>query len=226
MRVDFGEVVVDTRSREITRRGQPVPLSPKAFELLLILLESRPQAVSKAALQDRLWPDTYVVEKNLTNLVAEIRQALGDPAAAPQFLRTVPRFGYALREDPAAPPREAARHAPERAAVRVRWPEGQAVLPDGEHVIGRAPDAAIRLDAESVSRRHARITVTGARVVIEDLGSKNGTVVGARRITEPTDVVDGERIRVGQVVLEVRLGPGADSTRTVTSHSASFRSPP
>ena len=98
VRIDFGDVVVDTRTRELTRAGQPVPLSPKAFELLLLLIESRPQAISKRALQDRLWPDTFVVEKNLANLVAEIRRALGDTPSSPRFIRTVQRFGYALRD--------------------------------------------------------------------------------------------------------------------------------
>src|SRR5204863_6385712 len=54
VRIDFGDVVVDTRTRELTRAGQPVPLSPKAFELLLLLIESRPRALSQPALQDRL----------------------------------------------------------------------------------------------------------------------------------------------------------------------------
>ena len=85
VRIDFGDVVVDTRTRELTRAGQPVALSPKAFELLLLLIESRPQAVSKQALQDRLWPDTFVVEKNLANLVAEIRRALGDTPSSPRI---------------------------------------------------------------------------------------------------------------------------------------------
>src|SRR5690348_10057335 len=86
VRVDFADVAVDTKTREITRGGQPVHLSPKAFELLLILIESRPEAVAKRALHDRLWPDTFVVEKNLANLVAEIRQAIGDKPVSPRFL--------------------------------------------------------------------------------------------------------------------------------------------
>ena len=55
-----------------------MPLSPKAFDLLCILVAGRPKAISKSELQERLWPATFVVEKNLTNLVGEIRDALGD----------------------------------------------------------------------------------------------------------------------------------------------------
>ena len=73
-------------------------LSPKAFELLDILVENHPKALSKTELQARLWPGTYVVEKNLTNLVSEIRAALDDDPLHPRFIRTVHRFGYAFRE--------------------------------------------------------------------------------------------------------------------------------
>ena len=72
----------------------------RRFQLLGLLVERHPRALSKTELQDRLWPDTFVVEKNLTNLVSEIREALGDDPATPRFIRTVHRFGYAFRETP------------------------------------------------------------------------------------------------------------------------------
>ncbi len=92
----FGEFVIDLQTRELRRAGARVDLSPKAFHLLTVLVERRPKALSKSELQDLLWPATFVVEKNLTNLVAEIRAALEDDAARPRFIRTVPRFGYAF----------------------------------------------------------------------------------------------------------------------------------
>ena len=97
MQVSFGKFVLDLDSRELRRGAEPVRLSPKAFQLLEILVANRPKALSKADLQDRLWPDTFVVEKNLANLVSEIRQALGDSPSAPGFIRTVPRYGYAFQ---------------------------------------------------------------------------------------------------------------------------------
>jgi DNA-binding winged helix-turn-helix (wHTH) protein len=78
MQVSFGDFVLSLDSRELLRRSEPVRLSPKAFQLLQILVTNRPKALSKADLQDRLWPDTFVVEKNLTNLISEIREALGE----------------------------------------------------------------------------------------------------------------------------------------------------
>jgi predicted ATPase/DNA-binding winged helix-turn-helix (wHTH) protein len=96
----FGDFLLDLDTHELMRAGTPVSLSPKAFQLLGILVENRPKALSKTELQDRLWPTTFVVEKNLTNLVSEIREALGDDPFHPRFIRTVHRFGYSFREAP------------------------------------------------------------------------------------------------------------------------------
>jgi non-specific serine/threonine protein kinase len=96
----FGDFVLDLGTRELVRAGTPVSLPPKAFQLLGLLIECHPRALSKAELQDRLWPGTFVVEKNLTNLVSEIREALGDDPATPRFIRTVHRYGYAFCATP------------------------------------------------------------------------------------------------------------------------------
>ena len=76
--VSFGSFVLDLDTRELRRGSESVPLTPKAYQLLEVLVVNRPKALSKSALQERLWPDTFVLEKNLVNLVAEIREALGD----------------------------------------------------------------------------------------------------------------------------------------------------
>ena len=68
MSVRFGPFVLDPEARELRCDGSPLHLSPKAFQLLAALVESRPKALSKANLHDRLWPDTFVVEANLANL--------------------------------------------------------------------------------------------------------------------------------------------------------------
>jgi DNA-binding winged helix-turn-helix (wHTH) protein len=92
----FGRFTVDSDTRQLRRDGRAVHLSPKAFELLLALLAARPRVLSKADLQDRLWPHTFVAEANLSNLVAEVRKAIGDTSRAPRFLRTAHGFGYAF----------------------------------------------------------------------------------------------------------------------------------
>ena len=199
--IAFGDFVLDRDARELRRRDEPVPLSPKAYQLLELLAGSSPKAVSKPALLEQLWPDSFVVEKNLVNLIGEIREALGDDAAHPRFIRTVHRFGYAFR---VPPPPAADERKPSRAGVarfRVVWAGGRAGLGEGEHLLGRDPDLELFLDSPDVSRRHARILVTGDEATIEDLDSRNGTFVGDRRLHVATRLADGDSIRLGSVRL-------------------------
>ncbi|HEY7512728.1 MAG TPA: FHA domain-containing protein [Vicinamibacteria bacterium] len=215
MQARFGEFVFDAETRELRRGGEPVHLSPKAFLLLGALLESRPKALAKTVLSERLWPDTFVVEANLANLVAELRAALGEDSRHPRYVRTVHRFGYAFREaeEPSTPaPRSRA------TARRLTWKGGRTTLAQGEHVLGRDPDLELSFDSPSVSRRHARLRVSPAEVVLEDLGSKNGTWVNGRRVGGPVPLADRDEIRLGNTVrLTFReVGPAA-STETAGS---------
>jgi DNA-binding winged helix-turn-helix (wHTH) protein len=213
MRVRFGTFVLDPDTRELLRGDTPVALSPKAFELLTILVAGRPKAISKSDLQERLWPATFVVEKNLANLVSEIRDALGDDPSNPQFIRTVPRFGYAFREtaQPAAIGRAAGRGG---VSFRITWVSGSVTLDAGEHVLGRDPDVEIYLDSPGVSRRHARITIAANRATIEDLGSKNGTFVGEQQVHASRLLSDGDIIAVGSVKLALKVLSTPSSTET------------
>lgn len=102
MPVRFGEFTIDESRRQLLRANQPLRLSPKAFQLLSILVENGPKAVSKADLQERLWPDTFVTEGNLATLVAEVRSALGEDAKEPRFIRTLYGFGYSFEGSPVA----------------------------------------------------------------------------------------------------------------------------
>ena len=209
----FADFVLDLDARELRRGPAAVALSPKAYQLLQILVSERPKAVSKLDLQERLWPDTFVVEKNLVNLVAEIRAALGDDATHSRFVRTVPRFGYAFREPPAGVG-GTNRLADTGVRFRLRWPDGRAALTEGEHVLGRDPDLELFIDGPSVSRRHALIRVSGADATIQDLGSKNGTFVADRSAVGPMPLADGDIIRLGSVQLTFLAVSAGYSTRT------------
>ena len=97
MRARFGPFVLDSASRQLLREEpRHLPVSPKAFDLLIVLVESRPRALTKGELHERLWPDTFVVDANLSNLVVELRGVLEDKAREPRFIRTVHRHGYAF----------------------------------------------------------------------------------------------------------------------------------
>ena len=212
--VVFGDFVLDLDARELRRGGEPILLSPKAYQLLEVLVGSSPKALSKAALQEQLWPNTFVVEKNLVNLIAEIREALGDDAAQPRFVRTIQRFGYAFRDNTEKP--HARRESIRAPDVRFRlvWAGGRAGLCDGEHVLGRDPDLKLFLDASDVSRRHARIRVAGDEATIDDLDSKNGTFVSDQRVVSATRLADGDSIRIGSVRLTFTAVRSRGSTET------------
>ena len=134
MRVRFDPYVLDLESRQLLRGDDVVHLSPKAFDLLSILVSDRPKAFSKSDLQERLWPGTFVVEKNLANLVSEIRDAIGDDPANPRFIRTVHRFGYAFREAVPSGTKGGSASRGGGVSFRLRWPNGRVTLEEGEHV--------------------------------------------------------------------------------------------
>ena len=171
----FGDFALDHDIRQLFLGRTEVHLSPKAFELLTVLLAHRARAVSKAELQQHLWPSTFVEETNLAGLVGEIRRALRDSASSPSFVRTVYGFGYRFVGDVTV---ESSPRRPERRAHDcASWSAArEMLLMEGANVIGREPDATIQLDARGVSRHHARILVSGGSAILEDLESKNGTV--------------------------------------------------
>ena len=96
MAIHFGDFTLDESQRQLFRGAEPVHLSPKAFQLLSILIHHHPRAVSKQELQELLWPGTFVNEGNLTSAVAEVRTALGDDRREARFIRTLYGFGYAF----------------------------------------------------------------------------------------------------------------------------------
>lgn len=211
----FGRFVLDDGTRQLLRDGDEIHLSPKAFELLATLLENRPRAVSKAQLQERLWPSTFVEETNLAGLMAELRRALCESANRPVFLRTVYRFGYRFAGDASGSDAvlSAASSGPRPCLV---FGDRQALLLEGDSVIGRAPDATVQCDATGVSRHHARIVVSSGEVTLEDLGSKNGTYLNGARIASAR-LADGDEIRLGTARVAFRIKGPLDPTETVVT---------
>jgi DNA-binding winged helix-turn-helix (wHTH) protein len=213
MQVRFGDFVLDTDTRQLLRESQPVHLSPKAFQLLQLLVERRPTAISKDTLCKLLWPTTFVVEANLSNLVGEVRAAVGDDRRRPKFVRTVHRFGYAFSEC-AQLEGVAVTRAP-GVLYRLTWAGGRATFGEGEQVLGRDPALEVSLESSSVSRRHARIRIADGVAVLEDLSSKNGTFVNGRRITTAVRLSDHDQIGVGEARLRFRILSPQPSTDTL-----------
>lgn len=212
MPLRFGEFSLDEERRQVLRGTEPVSLEPKAYELLSLLLSRRPKALSKAQIRDALWPSTYVSDTTVAGAVADVRSALGDDARRPRYIRTLHGFGYAFcgTVEGERPPDS----GPIDSRPGLFWAGREIPLSDGEHLIGRDESCVVRSRSTRVSRRHARIVVRGARAVIEDLGSRNGTLVGGRRIEGPVELHGGDTIGVGPEKI-VFLGPG-ETGSTVT----------
>ena len=211
MKLRLGECTLDVGARQLTRRGEALHLSPKAFELLRLLIEHRPRALSKQELHEHVWPDTFVSEANLASLINEVRHVLDDDAREPRFVRTVHRFGYAFCGSVI----EVAEATPVADSSEFCWlVEGGRRLPlqYGENILGR--DEGIQIDSPTVSRRHACIRVSGSEAVIEDLGSKNGTFVGGERLAAPLRLKDGDEIRIGSIVSRFRMTARKAATAT------------
>ncbi|MGA7990267.1 MAG: FHA domain-containing protein [Thermoanaerobaculia bacterium] len=211
MGLRFGDCLFDPESRQLFREGTPVPLSPKAFSLLHVLLQARPRAMAKSELQEMLWPDTFVVEANVANLVAELRAGMGEKGRRGGFLRTVHGFGYAFSGETIDVPVAGAPGPPATAVALVR--DGRAIpLGPGETVIGRDPFATVFVDDTTVSRRHARVMVRGGEAVLEDLGSKNGTSVNGKALGGKCALRHGDAVLLGSVLFTVRSAAGETAT--------------
>jgi len=200
MRVRFADCRFDSAARTLTRNGDAATLTPKAFALLEALLAAHPSAVSKDDLYALLWPDVIVEPGNLHNLVAEVRNAIGDGEHA--IVRTVHRFGYAI-DTPVA--RE------DDSPFRLVSGDRELALTAGENEIGRDSTGS-----PEVSRRHARITVEANRATIEDLGSKNGTFVRGERISAATPLRDGDEVIFGRARFVFRAAAAVVET-TITA---------
>jgi len=209
VRARLGSYSFDTCTRRLEQSGEYIHLTPKAFDLLALLIEAAPRVVSKAELHERLWPGAFVSDATLVGLVKEVRRALVDQRRG-ALIRTVHRVGYAFsgRIEPegalAAP---GVTHWIVQGANRIQ-------LREGTNVIGRDPASAVWVDVAGVSRRHACVTVQGRAATLEDLGSKNGTMRGSDVVTTAVTLRDADRIQVGSVVLVFRSASSGASTDT------------
>ncbi|HEY3205273.1 MAG TPA: FHA domain-containing protein [Thermoanaerobaculia bacterium] len=214
----FGTLTLDSESRALLRDGRPVSISPKAFKLLEALLESRPRAIPKAELHRRLWPDTVVSDVNLPTLIAEVRQAIGDDARAPEFIRTVYGYGYAFSGTAVALRRDGSHFGGSDHVFRLLWGYREIALTEGENILGRGTDSVAWIDAQNVSRRHARVTIASGHATLEDLGSKNGTFVNGIRLSSPVALRDGDELRIGGVPMTLKIYSKPNSTETATGY--------
>jgi DNA-binding winged helix-turn-helix (wHTH) protein len=205
----FGSCILEVELRLLYRDGIEVALPPRAVELLKVLIDQAPKALTKTELLLLLGPDTVVSEHGVAKLISDVRALIGDSAQRPGIIRTLHGFGYSFSaavEDP-----------PSLRSARLTWASRDFPLHEGENVIGRSSDASVPIYASIVSRRHARIILHHGFAYLEDLGSKNGTFVGSERIITPRLLHDGDVIKVGDYHFIYRTTSAC--AETVTRHT-------
>ena len=214
----FGSFELDAGRRQLFSHGSEIHLTPKAFDLLALLIDAAPHVVPKGELHGQLWPNSVVSDSTLVGLVKEIRRALSDRDRKAPLIRTAHRVGYAFN----AP----VERAPRRSRVS-RWlvaGKRRIALVEGENVIGRDSEANVSLDHATVSRRHASVVVSDTSAVLEDLDSKNGTTIGGTRLTAAVTLRNGDRFACGDVLVTYRessvgLPTATQVTRIGEAHS-------
>jgi DNA-binding winged helix-turn-helix (wHTH) protein len=208
--VRFGPFLLNEAERVLTRGGTEIHLTPKAFDLLVVLLAEAPDVVPKSELHARVWRGTFVSDTTLVGVVKELRRALDDADARTSCIRTVHRVGYAFGR-PVEVTRGKGREVSHSVVVGGR----HVALKTGENRIGRDPTSDVWLDSAGVSRAHARVEVGEHNVTIEDLGSKNGTKANGEPVTRVAVLHDGDRIEIGREVMIYRCSAVGFSTETI-----------
>ena len=210
MKTRFLQFIFDSDTRQLLSDGAEVHLSRKAFDLLGILLTHRPNVVAKDELLRQIWTGSFVSEANLNVLIGEIRTATGDNAKKPRVIRTAHGVGYAFCASATDLDAVLPADRGDRTGYWLIGSNREFVLAEGDNIIGRDPSCDVWLNDPDVSRRHARIHIDRANqdVLIEDLGSTNGTLLSRARITSPTTLEDGDVISVGPVYLTFRNSNG------------------
>lgn len=203
----FGDFELDLMAYELRRGTVRVKLEKVPMEVLILLASRAGNLVDRDEMWAALWKPDVFIERDaaINTAIRKVRRALYDDAEKPRFVETVVGKGYRF----IAP---VERHDAKSGDRSAHWCLGfpsyvltrgkrEFTLDPGENVIGRDPAARVYLNHASISRRHARISVTPHQVVLEDLNSRNGTFVDGRRVEGPLEVRDGALIGLGPITL-------------------------
>lgn len=194
---EFGRFCLDTEERRLLRDGQPVPLTPKAYETLRVLVENSGQVLEKEELIRRVWPDAFVEEGGLTRNISVLRKALANGTAEP-YIQTIPRRGYRF----VVKARRRVEAVPCLRWINVEGREESLLLREETIVIGRKSDTDLVLENPYVSRHHAKLVKGPRGYTLVDLESSHGTFVNGDRIAEH-ELQSGDRIALGKDRVEL-----------------------
>ncbi len=176
----FGQFCLDVGERVLIRDGRVVPLSPKVFDTLLVLIENRGRILGKDELMQTIWPDTFVEEGNLTHNISQIRRALGDG----EYIETIPRRGYRFVSEVQTVKREA--QDAETVETGNSWGKNVFISPNGNisahSVIAASGNAQLEM-ADSVASASPSV-----EEVQPDMVGKTAAL-NLRRLTRPAALV-------------------------------------
>ncbi len=201
--------MLDGESRELLRGPElsPVHLTPKAMDLLLLLVAERRRVLRKQEILDQIWFKSFVADATLSSHVDDVRKALGESGRRPQYVKNEHGIGYRFIAEV---------HEVERGERPVRcWLVSrlrEEPLRDGEHILGRWKPSTLLLASPTVSRQHARIIVKASDATLADLDSKNGTLLNGHVITSPQHLADGDEIGIGSFKFTFRTIEGTTAT--------------
>lgn len=229
--------LVEPQLNRVSNGEVLVRLEPKAMAVLLCLVEHAGEVVSRRDLVDTVWATEFISDSTLTHTIADLRRALDDDARTPRFIETIPKRGYRLvaaakdesRDEPSgrrstAPTEPLAVIFGEKVRLGNRAESGlsdhflflgdqEIPLADPTIIFGRGQEADIQFLVSEVSRRHARLEVVPNAVLIEDLGSKNGTLVNNAPLASRLQLRSGDLIGIGPTTMIYRW-LSAEPTRT------------
>lgn len=171
---EFGPFRVDPEKEILSRAGESVPLTPKTFQILLVLIRHSTEIVTKDDLMKTVWPDTFVEEGNLSRNIFMLRKALGETAQDHRYIVTVPGRGYRLAEIVTLVPEQAftvisARHSEVRVDVKETWP--------GRWIVGTAVLLAVAVGTWRLMSHRGGLLGAKDTVVLGDFTNSTGDAV-------------------------------------------------
>jgi DNA-binding winged helix-turn-helix (wHTH) protein len=203
----FGGFELDLMAYALRRGDVRVKLEKVPMDMLILLVRKAGTLVGRDEIGAVLWKPDVFLERDaaINTAIRKVRRALGDVVEQPQFVETVVGKGYRfiapVEPRTARPGSSSARWRPAFSSCVLTRGKREYTLDTGENVIGRDPAAQVYVNHASISRRHARISISAHQAVLEDLDSRNGTFVDGRRVEGPLEIRDGAIIGLGPITL-------------------------
>ncbi len=192
------EWLVEPDLNLISRDGLQIRLEVKIMELLTFFAQRGSRLLTRQELVDGVWNADFICDNTLTHAIAELRAALGDNCREPMYIETIHRRGYRLVAPVTTLEGRIPKETGSPSRYRIVDSTHSIQLREGANLIGRAPEATVRIDSIWVSRDHARILIDEAAATLEDLASRNGTFLNGIEVVRSMRLAAGDTIFLGK----------------------------